>query len=83
MLSNAIRAELLKNAEEAMKGAYAPYSKFRVGCSVLSANNEFYSGANVENASYGLSICAERIACSNCILALGKEKIKAICVVSE
>jgi len=83
MLNDVIIAELLKKAEEAIKRAYAPYSNFRVGCSVLSTDGEIFSGANVENASFSLCICAERIACSNCVLACGDEKIKAICILSE
>jgi len=47
-------------AKEACSKAYCPYSKFPVGAAVLSASGEIFTGCNVENASYGLTICAER-----------------------
>lgn len=53
---------LLDSAEKAMETAYAPYSHFYVGCAILAQNGEIITGSNVENASYGLVICAERVA---------------------
>lgn len=55
--------ELSKAAEIAYSKAYAPYSDFKVGAAALTADNKIVQGCNVENASYGLTICAER----NCI----------------
>jgi len=51
---------LLSRAEEARRNAYAPYSKFRVGAALLAKDGRVFDGCNVENSSFGLSICAER-----------------------
>jgi len=54
--------ELMKLAETAMKRSYAPYSDFEVGAAVLTSEGNVFTGCNIENASYGLSMCAERVA---------------------
>ena len=73
------------DAEAAMKNAYCLYSNFRVGAAVLSEEGEIFAGCNVENASYGLTICAERNAIFQAVAkgAISKErKLKAVVVVT-
>ncbi len=60
-------AELLARADMAAQRAYAPYSKFNVGCAVLTRDGRVVEGVNVENAAYPLGICAERAAFSRAI----------------
>lgn len=71
-------SELLERARVAAEAAYAPYSRFRVGAAVL-AGGEIFTGSNIENASYGLTICAERTAIFNAVTK-GHRKIEAIAV---
>lgn len=71
--------ELKRRAREASQHAYAPYSGFRVGAAVLAANGDIHAGANVENASFGLAICAERNAIFQAV-ARGARRIDAVVV---
>lgn len=73
---------LIEKAISAMSQAYCPYSKYPVGAALLTEDGAIYTGANVENASYGLTICAERSAFSAAITA-GKREFKAIAIVTE
>lgn len=73
---------LIKAAEEARKNAYCPYSDFPVGASVLTVDGKIFSGANIENVSYGLTVCAERVAIFKAV-ADGCEKLVALCVVAD
>ena len=73
--------ELMEKAKNAMKLAYVPYSNFKVGAAVLAKSGKVYLGCNIENASYGLSLCAERVAIFKAISE--REDISAVAVVSE
>ncbi|MEC7500867.1 MAG: cytidine deaminase [Planctomycetota bacterium] len=72
---------LLSAAVQASETAYAPYSKFRVGAALLGKNDVIYRGVNVENASYGLTICAERSAVFNAI-SEGERQFDLIAIAS-
>ena len=74
--------ELIALATEARRKAYAPYSHYLVGAALLTASGKVYTGANVENASYGLAICAERTAAVKAV-SDGEREFVAIAVVTE
>ena len=74
--------KLILLALEARENAYAPYSKFKVGCALTTQDGTIFSGANVENASYGLCACAERNAIAAAVCA-GHREIDAIAIVTQ
>jgi cytidine deaminase len=73
---------LIGAAKEAREKAYAPYSKFKVGAALLTGDGNVYSACNVENASYGGSICAERNAVAQAVAA-GEKNFVQLAIVTQ
>jgi len=82
MLKNEQRVQLIEQAQQARQRAYAPYSNYRVGAALLTSTGDVFSGANVENAAYPVSICAERVAIFKAV-SEGQRQFQAIAVVTE
>ena len=75
--------DLIRVAALARQRAYAPYSKYRVGAAIRTKRNKVYGGANVENASYGLTVCAERCAVWSAVAAGETKDYDAIAIVID
>ncbi|MCB0413648.1 MAG: cytidine deaminase [Bdellovibrionales bacterium] len=73
---------LIEHAERARKNSYSPYSQFPVGAALLLDDGSIYTGTNVENASYGASLCAERIAVFKAITD-GLRKIRLVAIIAD
>ena len=73
------KTDLAEAAEKAALKAYSPYSGFKVGAAIMTESGEIFTGCNVENSSYGLTVCAERIALFNAITA-GHQKFSEIVI---
>ena len=71
--------ELYREAERAAAGAYSPYSKFNVGAALLADDGRIFTGCNIENAAYSVTICAERVALFGAVAA-GVRRFSAIAV---
>jgi cytidine deaminase len=83
-LTDAERQLLLKAAEMTLPRAYAPYSGLRVAAAALTAKGKIYPGVNVENASYGLTVCAERAAIFNAVSHEGRKmRLVALAVATD
>ena len=82
MLTDALRAELIQTAVDARRRAYAPYSKYPVGAALLTISGQIFSGVNVENAAYPVTICAERVAVFKAV-SEGERDFAAIAVATE
>lgn len=83
-ISAGTRKKLEQAANNVMKNAHAPYSNFHVGAAILLTNGKIFSGCNVENASYGMTNCAERAAIFTAVAELGpKIEIRAVAVAND
>ncbi|MDD3653394.1 MAG: cytidine deaminase [Desulfotomaculaceae bacterium] len=74
--------KLIRAASAALGRAYAPYSCFKVGAAILTTEGRYYTGCNVENASYGLSCCAERVALFKAV-SNGERNFEALAVIAD
>lgn len=72
--------KLLVSAVSAMNKAYAPYSHFKVGAALLCGSGKVYTGCNIENASYSVTVCAERVALFEAIKC-GEREFKGMCII--
>lgn len=81
-IDHRLRADLLRVAREARARAHAPYSRFAVGAALLCDSGRIVAGCNVENSSFGLTICAERVAIGSAI-AQGETRFRAMAVAAD
>ncbi|MBL7556965.1 MAG: cytidine deaminase [Bdellovibrionaceae bacterium] len=82
-VKNQTLKSMIENAYAVQKNAYAPYSGFHIGSSIIDANGKQYTGCNVENSSYGGTVCAERVAIFKGIADNMKLPLQAVVVVSS
>ena len=82
MITEHMRRELIQRAIDARKRAYVPYSNYPVGAALLTSSGQIFSGANVENAAYPTTMCAERVAVFKAVTE-GEKEFDAIAVVTD
>jgi cytidine deaminase len=82
MLDEVLILSLIQRATSARKAAYTPYSNFPVGAAVLTADGLIFTGCNIENASFGATVCAERVAIFTAVAA-GRRQIQALAVIAD
>jgi len=75
-------AKMTLLAYEALENAYSPYSTYKVGCCIYTVDGQYFNGCNIENASYGLTLCAEASSIASMITA-GSELIKEVVIVNH
>lgn len=74
--------ELIETARQYREHSYSPYSRFKVGAAVLTAGGKVYGGCNIENSSYGLTVCAERTAIFKAV-SEGEREFEALAVIAD
>ena len=79
-MNEEMKGKLLKSAVEASNNSHCPYSKFRVGAAVLTKSGKIFKGGNIENVSYGATVCAERVAIWKAV-SEGEKEFEAIAVI--
>lgn len=81
-MTRSTQDRMLRAARAAARNAYAPFSKFKVGAAVLTTKGRVFSGCNIENTSFGLTVCAERVAIFKAVSA-GECEIQAVLVYAD
>jgi cytidine deaminase len=81
MLDEPLIQKLITAARQARDAAYAPYSNFPVGAAVLTIDGQIFTGCNIENASFGATMCAERVAIFAAVAA-GRRQLRALAVIA-